>query len=225
MEVKKSPKADLRNWKGIFLEGGLIIALVVCIVAFSISQKDKVIVLQDTSKDTEEVEMIDVTQQQEEQIIEQPKEAVAVMADLFEMVKNDTQIDTKFEFLEFDENFTVPEITLGGEEIEEEEIFVIAEEMPGFQGGGLAEFRSWVNRNYEYPSLAADLGIEGTVVVNFVVEKDGSISNVKVMRSPDQLLSDEAIRTISSSPKWTPGKNRNIPVRITYTLNLVLRVN
>ncbi len=225
MEVKKNPKADLRNWKGIFLEGGLIIALVVCIVAFSISQKDKVIVIQESDQNAEEIELIDVTQQQEEQKIEPQKQTVAVIADIFEMVKNDTQIDTKIDFLEFAEDFTIPEIATGGEEIEEEEIFLIAEEMPSFRGGGLAEFRGWVGRNYQYPKLAADMGVEGNVTIWFVVEKDGSVTNVEVMQSPDPLLSDEAVRLISSSPKWTPGKNRNIPVRIRYSLTIALKVN
>ena len=100
----------------------------------------------------------------------------------------------------------------------EEEIFVNAEVMPTFQGGDLSKFRNWVQSNVKYPQSALNSGIQGNVIVKFVVEKDGKLSNIQVLQSPDQSLSDATIQILMKSPKWKPGLQRNKPVRVTYTL-------
>ncbi len=223
MEVKKNPKADLRGWRGVFLLGGLILALGLCNTSFSISQKDKTVERIDLGGVADETEMIDVTQQLEEIKVEPQKQTVAVLADVFDIVKNDTEVDFDPTFFEMDDVIDIETIDFGEEVIEEEEIFIVAEEMPKFQGGDIGTFRNWVNKNYKYPTIAADNGIQGNVVVFFVIEKDGKVSNVKVLQSPDPLLSEEAIRLVSSSPSWTPGKNRNMPVRLQYTMTIVLK--
>ena len=102
--------------------------------------------------------------------------------------------------------------------VTEEEIFVTAEEMPTFQGGDLSKFRNWVQNNVKYPQIALENGIQGNVVIKFVVEKDGKLSNFQVLQSPDKTLSDAAVQVLQKSPKWKPAKQRNKPVRITYTL-------
>ena len=99
----------------------------------------------------------------------------------------------------------------------EEEVFVVVEEMPSFGSGDANEFRSWVAQNMKYPDVAQENGIQGRVYVNFVVEPDGSITNVKVIRGVDPALDKEAVRVIASSPKWNPGKQRGKPVRVSYT--------
>ncbi len=225
MEVKKSPKADLRSWRGVFLEGGLVLALVVCIVAFSISQKDKTIVIQDTGGVAEEIEMIDITQEEIEPPAEPQKQTIAVITDLLEVVKNDTQIEQDFTFFESDDDIDLDVLEIGTEKIEEETPFIVAEEMPSFQGGDLNTFRNWVMGNLVYPTLANEYGISGRVIVNFVVEKDGSLTNIRVLQSPDPLLSEAAIAQLQKSPRWTPGKNRNIPVRIQYTMPIEFKLN
>ena len=103
-------------------------------------------------------------------------------------------------------------------EVAEVEIFVSAEVMPTFKGGDLSKFRNWVQSNVKYPQSALENGIQGNVVVKFVVEKDGKLSNIRVLQSPDQSLSDATIQILMKSPKWVPGKQRNKPVRVTYTL-------
>ena len=99
-----------------------------------------------------------------------------------------------------------------------------ADEMPTFQGGDLSEFCNWVYSNIKYPQEALENGIQGNVVVKFVVEKDGRLSNIQVLQSPDKSLSDAAIQVLQESPKWEPGMQRQQPVRVKYTLPVVFQI-
>jgi len=103
------------------------------------------------------------------------------------------------------------------EEVKEEEVFLVVEEMPSFGTGDANEFRTYVSANMKYPEVAAENGIQGRVFVQFVVEPDGSITNVRVIRGVDPSLDKEAIRVVQSSPKWNPGKQRGKPVRVSFT--------
>lgn len=103
------------------------------------------------------------------------------------------------------------------EEAKEEEVFLVVEEMPSFGSGDANGFRTWVSQNMKYPEVAAENGIQGRVFVQFVVEADGRLTNVRVIRGVDPALDKEAIRVIESSPKWNPGKQRGKPVRVSYT--------
>ena len=96
--------------------------------------------------------------------------------------------------------------------------------MPTFQGGDLMKFREWVQKRLRYPQIAQENGISGRVTLSFVIEKDGSLTNIEVMQSPDRSLSEEAIRVVQSSPKWTPGKQRNQPVRVSFTLPVMFQL-
>ncbi|MGD0340541.1 MAG: energy transducer TonB [Bacteroidales bacterium] len=96
--------------------------------------------------------------------------------------------------------------------------FFLVEIMPTFRGGGLDKFRDWVQKRTNYPQEAVDKKIKGKVVLSFIVEKDGSVSNVIVVKSVNPLLDNEALKTISESPKWTPGLQRGQPVRIRYLI-------
>lgn len=101
-----------------------------------------------------------------------------------------------------------------------DEPFLVVETMPSFQGGDLNAFRQWVMTQVRYPAEAMKNNIAGRVVANFVIERDGSVSNVNILQSPDQILSDEAVRVLTSTPAgaWTPGKQRGNIVRVKYTL-------
>ncbi len=103
------------------------------------------------------------------------------------------------------------------EEVEDIPVYV-AEEMPTFQGGDLNTFRTWVQGKIVYPRMAQENNIQGKVVLKFVVEKDGSLTNIEEIASPDRSLTEESIRVLKSSPKWSPGKQRNKPVRVIYIL-------
>jgi len=99
-----------------------------------------------------------------------------------------------------------------------DEIFFIVEDMPSFQGKGLNGFRNeWVMKNLEYPEEAAKKGIQGDVYVQFVVDKNGDVTNVKLMRGADPLLNEEALRVVKSSPKWMPGKQGGQVVNVAFT--------
>lgn len=108
----------------------------------------------------------------------------------------------------------------------DDEPFIIAETMPKFQGGNLNAFRTWVQKQLVYPAEAMKQGIQGRVVVTFVIETDGSVSDIRLLQSPDQLLSDEARRIIASSPAgaWTPGEQRGQKVRVKYVLPVDFRL-
>ena len=101
---------------------------------------------------------------------------------------------------------------------EEDAPFVSVEEMPKFQGGDFSKFSKWVQKNCQYPVMAQETGIQGSVLLQLVVEKDGRVSVVEVLNSPDKLLTDEALRVIKKSPKFTPGKQRGVPVRVQFVL-------
>jgi protein TonB len=104
------------------------------------------------------------------------------------------------------------------EEEEEEVVFVVVESMPEFPGGQQALFK-YLSENVKYPVIAQENGIQGRVICQFVVNKDGSIVDVEVVRSGgDASLDKEAIRVIKSMPKWKPGKQRGKPVRVKYTV-------
>lgn len=101
---------------------------------------------------------------------------------------------------------------------EDDTPFLVAEEMPLFQGQNLNTFRTWVQSQIRYPAEALKRGIEGRVVLSFIVERDGSVSTIELLQSPDRILSEEARRVVSSSPKWTPGRQNGHLVRVRYML-------
>jgi periplasmic protein TonB len=108
----------------------------------------------------------------------------------------------------------------GQDGIETDEAFFIVEVMPAFKGGDINKFREWVLRRTNYPQAAVDKGIQGKVFLTFVVETDGTVSNVTVVKGVDPLIDKEAVRTIQSSPKWSPGLQRGQPVRVRYSMSL-----
>jgi TonB family protein len=118
----------------------------------------------------------------------------------------------------------MPEVAVVEEEIEEEAIpFQLVEEKPSFQGGDANQFSKWVSERLVFPEIAKENGIFGRVVLQFTVEKDGSITNIKVLRGVDPSLDSEAVRVVSNSPKWTPGKQRGRTVRVTYTFPVIFQ--
>lgn len=101
-----------------------------------------------------------------------------------------------------------------------DEPFFLVEVMPTFRGGDLNKFREWVQKRTSYPQEAQDRNIKGTVFLTFIVETDGSVSNVTVLKGVHPLLDNEAVKVISESPKWSPGLQRGQPVRVRYQFPL-----
>ena len=117
-----------------------------------------------------------------------------------------------------------PPVEAPVEEEEEEVIFMVVETMPEFPGGQQALFK-YLGENVKYPVIAQENGIQGRVICQFVVNKDGSIVDVVVVRSSGEpSLDKEALRVINSMPKWKPGKQRGKPVRVKYTVPVNFRL-
>jgi TonB family protein len=123
-----------------------------------------------------------------------------------------------------EEKITEPLVIQKVEEDEESEIFMVVEEMPKFQGGDLNTFREWVNKNLKYPEIAQENGIQGRVILSFVVEPDGTIGKITILKGVDPILDNEARRIIGASPKWTPGKQRGQNVRVNYNLPVIFQL-
>ena len=116
-------------------------------------------------------------------------------------------------------------VTSTGPIVEEEDnvVFQVVEKMPSFPGGDAALFK-YLSDNVKYPVIAQENGVQGRVICQFVVNRDGSIVDVEVVRSVDPSLDKEAIRVIKSMPKWSPGQQRGKPVRVKYTLPVNFRL-
>lgn len=107
----------------------------------------------------------------------------------------------------------------------ENPVFEVVEQMPEFPNGGMAGLMEYLNKSIQYPANAQKNGTQGRVSVQFVVNKDGNISDVKVIRSVDEDLDKEALRVMSSMPKWKPGMQKGKPVRVRYTVPVIFRLS
>ncbi len=228
MEIKKTPKADLENRRTLFTEIGLVVALLVVWGAFSYSTKEKAVA--SLGEDTQVVEvedMVPITEETPPPPPEAPK--IPVLSDQIDIVEDDIKVDDNFMSLEDDASLGV-EIMDYVEEVKEEVVeeeaipFQLVEEKPSFNGGDANEFSKWVNSKLEYPEIAKENGVQGRVTLQFTVNPDGSVSNVKVLRGVDSSLDKEAVRVVSMSPKWKPGKQRDRAVKVTYTFPVIFQL-
>ena len=224
MEIKKTPKADLQNKKGLLLEIGLVISLGLVIVAFLYTPKEYRIAQQGSTGGVVENVMVEITRQQPEKPQPPKKIEIKAVATQLKIVANDTKVTTEFDFTEFDEDIIVEPVAVAEEVIEDDQPFLRVEAMPTFQGGDLNTFRNWVQKNVKFPQIALENGIQGRVVLSFVIERNGKLTNIQVLQTPDRSLSEEATRVLAKSPIWSPGKQRNKAVRVKYTLPVEFRV-
>jgi len=226
MEVKKSEKANLENKRVLFVEIGFIIALLVVWGCFSYSSKDKKSssLMADNQEIIEE-EIIPITQ---ELPPPPPEVKIPVLSDEIVIMDDDIKIDNNIIDLEDDANLGVEimdYVEVQEEVIEEEPIpFALVEEKPKFQGGDANDFTRWVMSRIVYPEIAKENGVQGRVTLSFKVNADGTLTNVKVLRGVDPSLDKEAVRVVSSSPKWTPGKQRDRAVPVTYTFPVIFQL-
>ena len=227
MEVKKSAKANLENKKLFFAEIGLVAALLVVWGAFEYTSKEKKeSTLEADNTVIIEEEIVPITESTPPPPEAAPK--IPVLSDQIEIVTDDIQVDDMFQSL--DDDNTGVEIMDYVEEVQEEVIeeeaipFQLVENKPKFNGGDANEFSKWVNQRLVYPDIAKENGVQGRVMLQFTVNADGSVSNVKVLRGVDPALDKEAMRVVSSSPKWTPGKQRDRAVKVTYTFPVIFQL-
>jgi protein TonB len=218
MESKKSPKADLESKKIIFTQIGLIIALAATLLAFEWKSYDKT-VEGFGERIVEEVpeEIIPITEQKVKPPPPPPPKKVVVI----NVVEDDVEVDDDLMIdVEADDDTEIEEyvpIEIEEEVVEEAPIFTVVESMPEFRGG-MKELYTYLGNNIKYPVMAKESGIQGVVYVTFVVEKDGSITDVRVLRGIGGGCDEEAVRVVESMPNWTPGKQRGKPVRVQYNL-------
>ena len=219
MEEKKSPKANLENKKLMFIQIGLIISLAVAWAVFEMKSYDKREIDESLLRQTEvlDEEMVEITKQEEPkpQPVEMPKTTTQLEIVEDDVEVEDIEINAEMDQNEVVEEYVAPEIE--EEEVVEQEIFQIVEEMPTFPGGE-QKLMEYVVKNVKYPQIAKETGIKGRVFVSFVVEPDGSVSNVKVLRGIGGGCDEEAMRVVKSMPKWKPGKQRGKAVRVSYML-------
>ncbi|MGK7390916.1 MAG: energy transducer TonB [Candidatus Cyclobacteriaceae bacterium M2_1C_046] len=212
MEPKKTEKADLNKRKGLFFNIGLLASLLIVTAAFEYRQYDEgdLVELSAINDDFEELTDIPPTEQppppppkiQQPEIVEVPDE---------EEIEEEIEVDMDVDITEE----TVIEEVIIEEAPEEEvadEIFQIVED-PATPKGGYEAFYEYVGNNMRYPAQARRMGIEGTVYVQFVVEKDGSITDVQAVRGIGAGCDEEAVRVIKAQPNWNPPKQRGKPVR------------
>ena len=229
MEIKKTPKADLENKKLLFREIGLVAVLGIVLLAFEWSTKEKKELMDLTGNvQVIEEEQVINTQEQQETPPEMPK--IPVLSDIIDIVDDDIEIkDDMLISLEDNANLGVEIMDyvaeVVDEVVEEDAIpFALVEEKPKFQGGDANTFSKWVNSRLVYPEIAKENGVQGRVTLQFTVNTDGSVSNVQVLRGVDPSLDKEAVRIVSSSPKWEPGRQRERPVKVTYTFPVIFQL-
>ena len=200
MEVKKSPKASLENKKLLFVEIGLVIALAAVYIAFNWTSRDaQVSTLEADNQVVQEEEIIPITQETPPPPPEAPK--IPVLSDQIDIVDDEIKIDNDFLSLEDNSDMGVEIMdyveNVQEEVVEEEAIpFQLVEEKPSFMGGDANQFSVWVNKRLVYPEIAKENGVQGRVTLQFTVEKDGSVTKVKVLRGVDPSLDKEAVRVV-----------------------------
>ncbi len=224
MEVKKSEKADLEKKKGLFIEIGLVTILALVLVAFNLRSSDKADSgLKDVTISTEiEEEIMQTEEDQPDEPEPEPEQPEPEVTTDLEVVDNDAELEHELGIVDAgdDANKQQENVVINVEEekvVEEEEIFVFVEENPAYPGGEAALYE-YLGKSIQYPDLARENNITGTVVIKFVVEKDGSITKASILREIGGGCGKEALRVVNSMPKWKPGKQSGKAVRTEFTL-------
>jgi len=230
MELKKSPKADLEKNKRVLLMFGLVLALGVVLLAFEWKSRPSAVTSLGALDLAEvEEEVIPITRQ--EQIPPPPPppppqviEVLNIVDDNVDILDDMSLFDSEAHEGTFIDVAPVIQTVKKEQEEEESQVFFIVEEMPEFPGGEAA-LRRFIANSIKYPQIAQENGIQGKVFVQFVVERDGSVSNASIARGVDPSLDREALRVVNSLPNWKPGKQRGKPVKVSYTvpINFVLQ--
>ncbi|MBY0435357.1 MAG: energy transducer TonB [Cyclobacteriaceae bacterium] len=223
MELKKTEQADLTRKSGFFFSIGLLVTMALVVMAFEWKQYDESIAnltgkSTDSFEETMEVPPTDIPPPpaptvQQPQVVEVPDE---------EEIKEDIKVNLD---VEVTEDTKVEEIVVQAEEPKEEtdEIFTVVEESAAPKGG-MQAFYKYVGEKIKYPAQARRMGIEGRVFVEFVIQKDGSLSDVRAIKGIGAGCDEEAVRIVQSAPAWTPGKQRGKPVKQRYTLPIIFKL-
>lgn len=237
MEAVKTVNDELRRQKSTSLLIGYVVVLATMFVAFEFTQRDAVVKEEGKIYEsvTLEEDMIPITQQQE--VVAPPPTAAPKVAEILNIVDNETELPE--EEIETSEEVNQAITTVVGtgapsavatgpvgpvvEEVDDDRVYDVVEENASFPGGD-TECMKWLQKNIKYPSICQEQGVQGRVIVAFVVNRDGSIVDVKVVRSPDENLSNEAVRVVKMMPKWKPARQGNKTVRSRFNLPVMFRL-
>lgn len=229
MEIKKSSKADLNNRRLLYVEIGFVVSLAIVIVAFGWTSRDKkTSSLQADNTQIIEEEMVPITQ--ETPPTPPPTLKIPVLSDQIDIVDDEIAVDENIISLDDNSDLAVEikdYVQDAPEEVVEEEAipFQLVEVKPLFNGGDPSkEFSAWVGSHLVYPEIAKENGVQGRVMLQFTVTPQGTVTDVKVLRGVDPSLDKEAVRIVQSSPKWTPGKQRDRAVKVTYTFPVIFQL-
>jgi protein TonB len=219
MQAKKTPKANLEAKKVLWIQFGFIIALVIVFAALEWKSYEK------RELDLGQREVIDITEEIipiTEQKVKPPPPPPPKQAPVIRIVEDDVEIeDDELDIdAEADMDTEVEEyipVEMDEDVIDEAEIFTVVESMPEFPGGESALYK-YLGKNIVYPTMAQESGVQGRVYVTFVVEINGNITDIKVVRGIGGGCDEEAIRVVKAMPSWNPGRQRGQPVRVQYIL-------
>ena len=216
MIPKKDPKISLENKKGMFFQIGLAVTLIAVLISFEWKSYDKSNYnLGDLNLDDMEEERIPITRQEVK-----PPPPPPPPPEIIEIVEDEVEIENEVEIEETDtDEDEIVEI-----EEDDEEFFMVVENMPEFPGGDLGLMK-FIQKNVRYPAIAKEYNITGKVYVSFIVDKQGSVTNVKIVRGVDKNLDAEALRVVSLLPKYKPGKQRGKAVRVMFTIPINFTLN
>ncbi|MDF2157139.1 energy transducer TonB [Algoriphagus sp. CAU 1675] len=225
MEVKKTPGADLTKKSGMFLNLGLAVAVGVTLAAFEWKSFDDGALMDLGMANDNFEELLDIP------ITEQPPPPPPppVEQPIIQEIPDEVEIEEKIE-VNFDvdvkEETVIKEVVIAEAPVEEkaDEIFDVVETQPQ-PPGGMSGWNQYLSKNLKYPTQARRMGIEGTVIVVFVINTDGSIQDVEVLRGIGGGCDEEAVEVVKNAPKWEPGKQRGRPVRTRMRLPIRFKLS
>jgi protein TonB len=228
MIAKKTDKGNLENKRGMFLLVGFAVVLALIYAGFELfANEDKAPAFE--MNDDEFITVVDDDVIATDQTPPPPPEAPQQQQEVvLNIVENNIQVNTDISFdVEFDENEAIVDNTETVVEVvdegsEEDPPMMFTEEMPEYPGGDEA-LLAFLQREIQYPEVARNNGITGTVLIEFVVEKDGRVSNAKVKVPLFPECDKEAVRGVMAMPKWKPGKNMGKPVRCFFQVPVTFR--
>lgn len=237
MEVKKTLKADLQHKRVLFFEIGIIFSLLAVILAFAWNKTESdepIFTISNYGQGGPVTEMVPVTREPPKGTT-RPQQKVQQSVDIIRIVLDETEIVEEIDFNEFDMDAIFADGTSvgavgtsggvagGGEVFGADHVFDVVEDMPKFMGKDMSSFMPWVQSKLNYPKAAINQNLQGRVFVEFIIDRDGSLTDIKVA-SGDKILAEEAVRVVKTSPKWTPGKQRAKTVKVKIRIPVDFRL-
>ena len=224
MEIKKNPLLIMENNRFPRFLIGLLVSLSILFISFEWTNSDKKVTAPERKSIIwEDEELVPITTMDDIKPKVLPPAPPKVIEEI-KIVENDSKLDeVQVETTEdLDQLVAIKHVDVIIKEPEEEEVFTIVETMPKFPGGETA-LRKFLADNIRYPTLAQENGIQGKVVIEFIIGKDGGVYDIQVSRSVEASLDKEALRVVNLMPKWIPGKKNGKTVKVKYFLPIMFR--